>query len=145
MNRPDSPVAIVLAASAVAMLWTGSLAAQERHGARADRPLAVAERAAADPAADDRPAHRPAPSRSSTPSATRDTATAVGARGVLNRQRELGLTADQARSLDAIARRYDDQDKLLRDDKARAASRVAERREVSAILREDQRAKAEKQ
>jgi hypothetical protein len=117
------PVAVLVAASAAAMFWTAPLAAQEHHGSRMARPVAVADRA---PVADTAVA-------------------AVGARGVLNRQREFGLTPDQSRLLDAVARRYDDQDKLLRDDKARAASRAAERREVSALLNPDQRAKAQKQ
>lgn len=66
---------------------------------------------------------------------------AVGARGLLGRKTDLGLTDDQVHLLDVIARRYDDQDKLLRDDKARAASRAAEQKEANAILTDDQREK----
>ena len=64
-----------------------------------------------------------------------------GARGVLDRKADLGLSDEQAHLLDVIARRYDDQDKLLRDDKARAASRAAEQKEVHAILNDTQREK----
>lgn len=65
----------------------------------------------------------------------------VGARALLNRKADLGITDDQARLLDVIARRYDDQDKMLRDDNARAASRAAEQKEVNGILTDDQREK----
>ena len=66
-------------------------------------------------------------------------AAAIGARGLLDRKADLGLTESQTRLLDVIARRYDDQDKLLRDEKARAASRASEQKEVNAILTDDQR------
>jgi hypothetical protein len=65
----------------------------------------------------------------------------AGTRGILDHRIDLALTAEQIRQLDAIARRYDDQDKLLRDAEARAASRAAERKEVNAVLTEDQRAR----
>jgi len=66
---------------------------------------------------------------------------AAGARGLLDHKSDLGLTDDQVHLLDVIARRYDDQDKLLRDDKARAASRAAEQKEANAILTDEQREK----
>ncbi len=66
---------------------------------------------------------------------------AVGARRLLGRKADLGLSDDQIHLLDVIARRYDDQDKLLRDDKARAASRAAEQKEAIAILTDGQREK----
>lgn len=66
----------------------------------------------------------------------------VGARGVLSRRSDLQLTGEQLKQLDAIARRYDDQDRLLRDDSARVASRAAERKEVNALLNEEQRVRA---
>lgn len=71
-----------------------------------------------------------------------DSVAAVGARGLLDRKADLALTDEQTHQLDAIARRYDDQDKLLRDETARAASRAAERKEASGVLTDEQRMKA---
>jgi hypothetical protein len=72
----------------------------------------------------------------------RDSVVAVGARELLDRKADLGLTDEQTHQLGAIARRYDDQDKLLRDETARAASRAAERKEAAGVLTDEQRARA---
>ncbi len=65
--------------------------------------------------------------------------TRSGARGLLGRRTELALTDDQVRLLDAVARRYEDQYRLLPDEASRRSSRAVEDREVAAILTAEQR------
>jgi hypothetical protein len=65
--------------------------------------------------------------------------TRSGARDLLGRRTELALTDEQVRVLDAVARRYEDQYRLLPDDASRRTSRVAEDKEVAAVLTAEQR------
>lgn len=124
MSRPPvSRLSILGFAAGFSVITAGMAQAQTRPA-----PKPANRRIAAAPAAD----HGNADTRP---------AAAAGARGLLSRKSDLALTDDQVRLLDVVARRYDDQDKLLRDEKARAASRAAEQKEANAILTEAQREK----
>ena len=127
MSRmPMSRLSILGFAAGLSIVTAGVAQAQTRPA-----PKPGNRHAAAVPAAE--PAEHPGVT--SRPSG------ALGARGLLTRKADLALSDDQVRLLDVIARRYDDQDKLLRDDKARAASRAAEQKEANAILTDGQREK----